>query len=248
MQYGWSDSAVHIVGGEKSVTSQKQLEANRANAKRSTGPTSDSGKARSKVNSLKHGLTARAIVIAGEDPDQFDALRGGLETDYDPKTTIERELIDRLAVSLWRLGRVPVFEAALIKALHAEIRGPDPIIADQKRREWFEERADAFRQHCDPARSRSAESLALIEELDQRNQAELAKRIEESEKRGSDIGLALIRDSEKHDALGKLSRYETGLMNAVTRTLSLLHVLQASRQRVVEAVALPPRGPNAASQ
>jgi hypothetical protein len=41
-------------------------------------------------------------------------------------------------------------------------------------------------------------------------------------------GLALIKDAEKHDVLGKLSRYEASLANAVTRTLSLLHSIRAS--------------------
>ena len=42
------------------------------------------------------------------------------------------------------------------------------------------------------------------------------------------LGLSLIKDSENHDTLGKLSRYEAGLLNAITRTLSLLHSLQKS--------------------
>ena len=40
--------------------------------------------------------------------------------------------------------------------------------------------------------------------------------------------MALIKDAEKHDVLGKLSRYEASLANAVARTLNLLHSIQAS--------------------
>ena len=53
-------------------------------------------------------------------------------------------------------------------------------------------------------------------------------------------GLALIKDAEKHDVLGKLSRYEASLANAVARTLSLLHSIQASglgRQRCRRAAS-----------
>jgi hypothetical protein len=55
------------------MSSQQRLEANRANAKRSTGPKIELGKARSKMNAVRHGLSAQAIVIEGEDPRQFVA-------------------------------------------------------------------------------------------------------------------------------------------------------------------------------
>ena len=98
------------------MMSRKQLEANRANAKRSTGPKSDAGKTRSRMNALKHGFSTQEKVLEGEDADQFDALRAQLEAEFDPNSVIERELVDRLAVLLWRLRRVPVVEAALIHA------------------------------------------------------------------------------------------------------------------------------------
>ena len=53
----------------------KQIEANRANALRSTGPRTEAGKAASSGNALRHGFTARRVVIEGEDPVLFDRLR-----------------------------------------------------------------------------------------------------------------------------------------------------------------------------
>jgi hypothetical protein len=41
------------------MSSQQRLEANRLNAKRSTGPRSELGKSRSKTNAVKHGLSAK---------------------------------------------------------------------------------------------------------------------------------------------------------------------------------------------
>ena len=79
------------------MMSRKQLEANRANAKRSTGPKSDAGKTRSRMNALKHGFSSQEIVLEGEDADQFDALRAQLEVEFAPDSVIERELVDRLA-------------------------------------------------------------------------------------------------------------------------------------------------------
>jgi hypothetical protein len=56
------------------MTTEKQNEANRINAQKSTGPRTDEGKQRSSQNALKHGLLAKRSVIPGEDPAEFDAL------------------------------------------------------------------------------------------------------------------------------------------------------------------------------
>ena len=98
------------------MSSQRKLEANRMNAKRSTGPKTPSGKARSSMNARKHGLTGKNIVIGDEDAKEFDALRAALEQDLQPGTALESELVDRLAGLLWRLRRVPAIEAAIVKS------------------------------------------------------------------------------------------------------------------------------------
>ena len=96
--------------------SSQRLEANRLNAKRSTGPKTPSGKARSSMNARKHGLTGKSIVIGDEDPKEFDAFRAALEHDLQPSTALESALVDRLAGLLWRLRRVPAIEAAIVKS------------------------------------------------------------------------------------------------------------------------------------
>ena len=47
----------------KKVVSEKQLAANRRNAKKSTGPKTTAGKVRARRNSLRHGLLARDVVV-----------------------------------------------------------------------------------------------------------------------------------------------------------------------------------------
>ena len=96
------------------MRSKQRLEANPP-TKRSTGPTTEPGKARSKMNALKHGLSAKAVVIKGEDPREFEALRAGLEQEFGAPTVIDRELVENLAVLLWRQRRGHRFEAAIIQ-------------------------------------------------------------------------------------------------------------------------------------
>jgi hypothetical protein len=102
------------------MASEKQLEANRANARRGTGPRTQAGKARSRLNSAKHGLTAKMLIIVGENADDFERLRAALMDDYDPQSTLECELVDRLGGIFWRLRRVPFFEAAILDARHSQ--------------------------------------------------------------------------------------------------------------------------------
>jgi hypothetical protein len=61
------------------------------------------------------------VVIGGEDLAQFDELRAELMEQYDPESALECELIERMTGLLWRLRRVPAFEAAIIGARQVEV-------------------------------------------------------------------------------------------------------------------------------
>jgi hypothetical protein len=67
------------------------------------------------MNAMKHGLSAKAIVLEGEDPRQFEALRAGLERDFEVESVVERELVEQLAGSFWRLRRVPHLEVGILQ-------------------------------------------------------------------------------------------------------------------------------------
>jgi len=73
------------------------------------------------MNACKHGLTARRIVIGGEDSKEFDSLRAELWNEWQPQPGMQSILVDRLAGEIWRLRRAPVFEAAIIKAKCADV-------------------------------------------------------------------------------------------------------------------------------
>ena len=96
------------------MATERQIRANQINAMKSTGPKTEAGKAVSASNALRHGLTARQIVLAGEDPAEFEALREDLTREIAPITAMEALLVDRLAQLFWRLRRVAKFEAALL--------------------------------------------------------------------------------------------------------------------------------------
>jgi hypothetical protein len=102
------------------MTSFRQIEANRRNALRSTGPNTEDGKHRSRRNAVRHGLCAETVVEIVEDVDDYTAFEAAVIADYDAQTAVERELVLRLASLLWRLRRATAIETDLL-AIQAEI-------------------------------------------------------------------------------------------------------------------------------
>jgi len=92
------------------MTSFRQIEANRRNAIRSTGPSTEEGKRRSRRNAVRHGLCAETVVETVEDIEDYSAFEAAVIADYDAQTAVERELVLRLASLLWRLRRATSIE------------------------------------------------------------------------------------------------------------------------------------------
>lgn len=97
------------------MTTPKQIEANRANSRKSTGPVSIDGKRRSSQNAVRHGLTAsRRAVLANESPQGLQTLIDELTAEYQPRTSTEQQLVWDIAYYRWRLSRTGLMEAALL--------------------------------------------------------------------------------------------------------------------------------------
>lgn len=92
--------------------SEKKIAANRANAARSTGPRTPEGKAKSSMNAVKHGLTARSAVLPGEDRGEREAMARALLRDLAPQGLSQRILAARIVALAWKLRRVAPAEAA----------------------------------------------------------------------------------------------------------------------------------------
>ena len=94
------------------MTSELKVKANRANALKSTGPRDT---ALSRFNALKHGLTAKQLVVMTyENAEDYETLLEELRKDFQPATAVEAILIEQMAMSLWRRQRI-------IRAERAEI-------------------------------------------------------------------------------------------------------------------------------
>ena len=105
------------------MTSFRQIEANRRNAYKSTGPITEEGKRRSRCNAVRHGLTAETVIGALEDAEDYKAFEAAIIADYDAQSAVERELVLRLASLLWRLRRATIMETGLFEIQASHLNG-----------------------------------------------------------------------------------------------------------------------------
>src|SRR5713101_1941693 len=87
-------------------TSPERLAANAANAQHSTGPRTPEGRARSSQNARTHGLTARDVLIAPDEREEFEELLSDYQTDVQPQGAAQQSLFDDLVAAAWDLRRI----------------------------------------------------------------------------------------------------------------------------------------------
>ena len=95
------------------MTSLRQIEANRHNATKSTGPRTPQGKAVVALNALQHGLLSREAVIEGESEAELVDLGKRLRRQLAPIGELELLLVDRIVAAAWRLRRAIALETML---------------------------------------------------------------------------------------------------------------------------------------
>jgi len=106
------------------MASLAQIRANQQNAQASTGPRTAEGKARSRLNAMKHGLLAERVVLVHDGkPEEFFALYYELHRDLDPVGRLEEVLVDRVVGLVWRLDRATLIERQVLKLGVSKCKG-----------------------------------------------------------------------------------------------------------------------------
>src|SRR2546429_3930497 len=95
------------------MSSIEQIEANRINAAKSTGPRTTEGKSAVAANALKHGIFARSPALAGENTSAFSALNDALLLRFQPATPEEEILVSTIARNAWYLERFAQIEVQI---------------------------------------------------------------------------------------------------------------------------------------
>jgi hypothetical protein len=92
------------------MTSQAQIEANRRNSKRSTGPRTEEGKGRTRFNALVHGLTAQQPLLPGENPVEYGRFLNDYVFWLNPTGFVQQSIARQAASTAWRQQRIARFE------------------------------------------------------------------------------------------------------------------------------------------
>src|SRR3954454_4116064 len=95
------------------MSSQRQIEANRRNAQRSTGPTSVAGKAASSMNALKSGIHAKSLLLPSEKLDELEQLIDDYYRSHNPDSPEARFHLDEVIHCEWLLRRYRAAETQM---------------------------------------------------------------------------------------------------------------------------------------
>src|SRR5215471_7312688 len=99
------------------TTASDRAEISRRNGAKSKGPKTPEGKNRSKFNALKHGLTAKTLVLPGEDAEILQQRLDAWTTELRPRNSFEWLLVERMAALSWQLDRADRADAARLTQL-----------------------------------------------------------------------------------------------------------------------------------
>ena len=190
--------------------SEAQILANRANATRSTGPTTAQGKERSRANSFKHGMTGEGVVLPNEDAAEVDRRFAAFRDELKPSGEVGLALARRAAVCSVRMDRgVSQETAALserVRRAGAEFVAPEGVSAEEAARLKAEACARAM---FDP--SKEATLARKYEAAAERGFLRALKELRQLEKesRGRERAAAPAFDIAAHQA--KLASFLSGL-------------------------------------
>jgi hypothetical protein len=206
------------------MATEAQINANRRNAKRSTGPRTPVGKERSSRNALRHGLLARESVLPDEDGDEFDALAARIRQDLRPQGELEELLCQRVITTAWRLSRAARIEAGLFASALAEER--TQVARDEAQRFLKEPITRALEK-----RMLEAAKLANTEDyLAAQTAADVEEALGKTELAVS--GRAFAQEKLGANALLLLARYETTIERSFFRALDALERAQKRRKQM----------------
>ena len=143
------------------TTSQARIDANRKNALLSSGPKTPEGKAASRANAYKHGLTGQGVITPADEADEFQRRHQSLLNEMAPQTERGNLLVFRIATLTLRLERSTRAESASIARLvrHAEADHDDQMMDDAE--DLFDGLAETPRKNLRRLR-RTFEGLTLL--------------------------------------------------------------------------------------
>lgn len=205
------------------MTSFRQWQANRRNARKSTGPVTEEGKRQSRCNAVRHGLTAETVINALEDAADYDGFEAAIVADYDAQSAVERELVLRLASLLWRLRRAIAIETGLFQLQAENLNDAEQNL------KYNPLRREIFYANFNKSEAEGVKEVPTFGGMDKARKAVPDSNLESIKPEPiatATYARCYLRLSCRPDfALDRLSRYEVMLWRQVDRILLALDVL-----------------------
>ena len=98
------------------IISQRKIEANRRNAKKSTGPKTEEGKARSAMNSIKYGIYSDKYLIKDESYEEFDNYRRKILKCLNPTNAVLFDMATHVVSNGWEYQRCTLLESKILNS------------------------------------------------------------------------------------------------------------------------------------
>src|SRR5437764_12129110 len=96
------------------MSSRLKRKTARANGAKSNGPKTPEGLQKSAQNTLKHGLTAKTLVLSNESQSKFDQLLESYIKKFKPRDAVEHDLVTEMVAARWRLQRIWLIQTAAL--------------------------------------------------------------------------------------------------------------------------------------
>lgn len=161
------------------MATPQQLQANRQNAQKSTGPTSDAGRLNSSHNAIKHGFTGQTMLIPASEAEAYKSFTEALLLELAPKGANETWLAHNIMTNRWRLNQIASLEAALYALGHEkyakdfEKQTPEMAAALIRLKTFEEDRKtfDRLRRYESALSRQVKQDLAMLTDVQTRRKA-----------------------------------------------------------------------------
>ena len=219
------------------MSSQAQIQANRRNAQKSTGPKTEQGKSIVAQNAITHGLRSARILIASEDPTEFDAHQNALLEDLVPVGPMESILVDRIVTPTWQLNRAARLQTCTLNTLinkqddqkqeKTKLRPMDYLDGD-----LMDELGISEQEHNEITETKGyAELERIVDDRIRERQLQGLFSEDPAHRGDKTLGEVIYADFSQSRALERLVMYERRIENSLFRTHLELERLQFRRQK-----------------
>ncbi len=225
------------------MATDKQIEANGLNAQKSIGPRTEAGRAVSRLNAYKHGLTGHLDVMTEEQKEVRDAFMAGIVDGLKPADAIERQLAHSIADGYWRINRVSTIENNFLAADAYNQELDRPAESEQPEVDRALDSALTFIQHPERFQLLTVYEMRLhrkvrldlqqLREIQSTRRADEAKKAEQeqaADRKAFDESCALLELNLRHDGQPDLDAKFTHPNGFVYSIPKLLHAMAVNRR------------------